>query len=294
MWQWVLRNWLRKQAAERVAEAVRQRAGAQRNQAAGADSDADSDNNAMRPCQIGLVFALGIEAGPLVDLMDEVVTIHGHKFTAREGMLDGRRLVVMQAGPGRESAARCTEALIDGHQPQWIISAGLAGGLDARLARNDILMANQLTDEAGTGLSVDFKIAPDVLAATPHLHVGRLLTVDHIVHRPEEKKTLGEQHDALAVDMESIAVAEVCHSRKVRFLSVRAISDGIDDRLPKEVERLMNQPTLAGKLGAATGAIFRRPSSVKDMLALKETALIAADRLAKFLTGVIGQLVDEE
>jgi adenosylhomocysteine nucleosidase len=285
MWQWVLRSWLQKQAVERVSEAVRQRVDSEQEKASA---------DALRPCQIGLVFALGIEAGPLVDLMEEVATISGHKFTAREGMLDGRRLVVMQAGAGREAAARCTEALIDGHQPQWIISAGLAGGLDEALARNDILMADHLSDEAGTSLSVDFKIAPEALAGAPHLHVGRLLTVDHIIHRPEEKKALGERHRALAVDMESIAVAEVCQKRKVRFLSVRVISDGVGDRLPVEVERLMNQTTLAGKLGAATGAIFRRPSSVKDMLALKETALIAADRLAKFLTGVIGQLEEHE
>ena len=82
----------------------------------------------------------------------------------------------------------------------------------------------------------------------------------------------------------------MCSDEKVRFLSVRIISDGVDDELPIEIERLLDQPSFAGKLGAAAGAIFRRPSSVKDMWKLKEDAIQASDRLAKFLAGTIRQL----
>ena len=70
-----------------------------------------------------------------------------------------------------------------------------------------------------------------------------------------------------------------------RFLSVRIISDGLDDRLPPEVERMLDQHSLAGKLGAATRAIFQRPGSVKDMWKLQEIAHRASDRLANFLVG---------
>ncbi|MFY9342078.1 MAG: hypothetical protein WAT39_06300 [Planctomycetota bacterium] len=42
--------------------------------------------------------------------------------------------------------------------------------------------------------------------------------------------------------------------------------------------------------GAVVGTLWRRPSSVKDMWKLKETALLAADGLAKFLAGLIMQL----
>jgi adenosylhomocysteine nucleosidase len=72
---------------------------------------------------------------------------------------------------------------------------------------------------------------------------------------------------------------------------VRIISDAVDDELPADVERLARQKTRAGQFGAATGAIFRRPSSVKDMLRLKEYSLVASDRLAKFLSGMITQLI---
>src|SRR6185295_15522441 len=91
-------------------------------------------------------------------------------------------------------------------------------------------------------------------------------------------------------DMETFGVAEVCQERGVPLLAIRIISDGVDDELPSEIENLLAQKTLAGKLGAAAGAVFRRPSAAKDLWRLREDALKASDRLAKFLVGVVGQL----
>ena len=38
---------------------------------------------------------------------------------------------------------------------------------------------------------------------------------------------------------------------------------------------------------------WRRPGSIKDMLRLKETALVAADALAKYLATLVVQLPEE-
>jgi adenosylhomocysteine nucleosidase len=119
------------------------------------------------------------------------------------------------------------------------------------------------------------------------------LTVDRVVHRADEKRALGQQNEALALDMESSAVAEACSRQGTRFLAVRIVTDAVDDELPKDVERLLRPATTARRLGAAVGAILNRPSSVKDMLKLKEEALIASDRLAKFLAGVVLQLAPD-
>jgi adenosylhomocysteine nucleosidase len=90
--------------------------------------------------------------------------------------------------------------------------------------------------------------------------------------------------------MESIGVAQVCSGEKVRFLSVRVIVDTVERALPRDIDLLVNKKSTAGRLGAAAGAILRRPSSIKDMWQLKEDALVASQRLAKFLVGVVGQL----
>ena len=57
------------------------------------------------------------------------------------------------------------------------------------------------------------------------------------------------------------------------------------------LDRLSKQKTHTARLGAAFGTIWNRPSSIKDMLALKEHALMGSDHLGKFLASMIEQLV---
>lgn len=285
----LLRNAAKQKVRETVVEAAKEQFRQASEQVANEPADADTQRQPT-PCHVGAVFALGIESGCLEDRLDGMVSTRGHGFLVREGGLKGHAIALVRSGPGRSAAAKATEALIEGHQPEWVVSAGFAGGLHANLQRNDILMADHLVDTSGNRLELDLKIDPAALAAVPGVHVGRLLTADRIIRLPAEKRSLGEQYDAMAVDMETYAVAEVCRRREVRFLAIRVISDAVDDELPPDIENLLNQKTKTAQLGAAAGAIWNRPSSAKDMYQLKENALLASERLAKFLVGIVEQL----
>ncbi len=241
-------------------------------------------------CDVAVVFALGIEAGGLVDRFEERIALRGPGFTTRLGTLASRRLAIVTSGAGAENATRATDAVLDGHRPRWVVSAGFAGGLKAELRRNDIVMAGGVANAQGHQFQIDLSVDPAELEKHPGVHVGRVLSVDGPVRSPEEKAALGEAHDALAVDMETFAVAEACRRRQVRCLGVRIVYDPVDERLPRDVETLLAQPTTAMRLGSAAAAVFRRPSSLKDLYQLRENALVASDRLARFLEGVIAQL----
>ncbi len=294
MWQSLLRNWLMAQAKDGLREAASQ--GAEGRTASAPTEPVKTAAEHGPPeaqrevCHVGVVFALGIEAGGLADLLAGVVRTQAAGLVFREGGLDGRRVVLVESGVGRDAAERATQALILGHQPQWIISAGYAGGLSDRVAQGDFVLADEIVDSQGRSLAIDFKLAPDALKLMPHVHVGRLVTVNQVVARAEDKRSLGARHGALAVDMETMGAAEACRSDKIRFLSVRVVTDAVDRTLPDDIDYLVKRKSTAGRLGAAAGAILRRPSSVKDMWQLKEDALVASDRLARFLVGVIGQL----
>jgi adenosylhomocysteine nucleosidase len=281
-------------AKDRLREAATEPAGTAARESHAAEPKAAAEQgppeakNAV--CHVGLVFAMGIEAGGLVDRLAGTVRIDGAGFVAREGGLDGRRLVIVESGAGCQAAARATQSLILGHRPQWIISAGFAGGLDDRIAQGDILLADEIVDPERRALAIDFKMHPDAFAAPPKVHVGRLVTVDRVIESAAKKRALGAEYGALAVDMESMGVAEVCRNEKIRFLSVRVITDAVDRTLPRDIDYLVKKKSTAGRLGAAAGAILRRPGSIKDMWQLKEDALLASERLAKFLAGMIGQL----
>jgi adenosylhomocysteine nucleosidase len=294
VFQAFVRSWIQQQLRQTASEAIRAaREAGQETQPDGAGQSPSAGAERTIRCDVGVVFALGIEAGGLEDLLEGTVTTRAADLTVREGLLRGRTAAVVTAGVGQLAAARGTLALIAGHRPTWVISAGFAGGLDPRLKKGDILMADALVNTDGRRLAIDLKIAPEAVAANKRLHVGACAASETIVRRPADKRELGRRTGALAVDMESWAVGEVCRQAKTRFLSIRVISDAVDDELPPDVETLARQKTTASRLGAAAGAIFRRPSSVKDMLQLKEDALVLTDRLARFLTGIVEQLVPE-
>jgi len=90
--------------------------------------------------------------------------------------------------------------------------------------------------------------------------------------------------------METAAVAGQCQLSETSFLGVRIISDAVDDQLPDYLQTLLAQKTPSSQIGAAAGALFRQPSRIKQMWKLKEDALIASDKLAKFLCRLCSQI----
>lgn len=240
------------------------------------------------PCDVLFIFALNAESGALTDLLEDSQYAQGPSFVERSGTLAGKRVVVAEVGVGPEAAARGTADCLAIHQPKWVVTAGFAGGLSAGLKKGHIVMAHEVVDLTGRVLSPDHKV--DRTTASSGLHVGRLLTVDRILREPQEKLALGQQHGAVACDMESFAVAEVCRQAGVPWLSVRIISDTVDDLLPPEIELLLAEKSLAGKFTTAAAAIINRFSAVGDMWQLYEDALKCSQRLARFLKGVVEQL----
>jgi adenosylhomocysteine nucleosidase len=236
------------------------------------------------------IFALSIESGGLADQLKGAETSRHPHGIERAGKLARHEVAIVESGVGQLAAARATAEAIEFYQPKWVISAGFAGGLTENLRRGHVVMADEVADLAGDRLQVDLKLDPESLAGMKGLHVGRLLTVDSILRNPAARRKLAEEHGAIAADMESFAVAQMCRNLGVPFLGIRIISDAVDDELPPEIENLLEQKSLAGKLGAAAGAVLKRFSAAKDLWKLREDALKASDRLAKFLVGVVHQL----
>ncbi|MDA1054953.1 MAG: nucleoside phosphorylase [Planctomycetota bacterium] len=284
MLRWLVSNLVRQTAQTQLRSVVTE---AMRG---GQEAEQEAGGEPLPPVDVAVVFALSVESGGLVDLLQERITTRCHAHTEHRGQLNGRQVLVVESGVGQDAANAMTADLIGLYQPNWVISAGFAGALQGELRRGHILMADEVADATGRRLSIGLTVDHASMEASPSLHVGRLLTVDQLIRTRSQKEQLGAEHEALACDMETLAVADACARAGTKFLSVRIISDSIDDELPKEIEGLLSQDSLVGKLGAAAGAIVHRPSCVKDLWKLKENALKATDRLARFLTGVIDQL----
>jgi len=171
---------------------------------------------------IGITCALPIEIGAFLDRCDRVRKYSGGEFTFRGGVYGDIRVAIVQTGLGFERARRATQALVDAHSPKWILSCGFSGALLPEMAIGDIVLANSIVDTHGHEFTLDLNMPED---RDKGLYVGRFVTADEMVRTVEEKRTLHERHTAIAVDMESLAVAQVCRDTKTRFMSVRTISD---------------------------------------------------------------------
>ena len=289
----MLLRYLLQHGLQRAIRSQLEQAGRAASNLSGETAESAEDAIAeLGPVRAGFVFALEIEAGGIIDALEDAVTPAGTGWTERLGRFHDHTVAIVQSGVGQEAAASATADLLRVRRPEWVISAGFAGGLTGEMRRGDILMADSVVDSEGHALQLGLRIDPDALEGSPGVHAGRLLTVDQLVRGDDQRQQLHAEHSALAVDMETAAVAQVCRDSQVRCISVRIISDTVGDVLPPEIERLLDQESTAARVGAALGALVRRPSAAKDLWKLKEDAVRAADRLGRFLAGVLPQLVD--
>jgi len=294
-WGPVLRQLAQSWATTKVRETVHQAA---QNAAADAASDettaehATADGSAPNPfasVDVGVVVALSIEAGCFSDRLGVKSNVRGNGFEVIQGFLGKRPIALMLCGVGAEAAERGTEALLAGHHPRWVISAGFAGGLQPQLKRGDLVLATHVQNAAGKLLAIDFRGS---LPPPPGLTIfqGKVLTSDRILASVDEKRAVGQSTGALAVEMETLSVAQVCAAAGQRFLSLRVISDAMDEEVPRDVEKLIAAKTGIQRAGTIIGGLFRRPSMVKDLWRLQEQALVSAENLAKGLETLIAAL----
>lgn len=285
----LLANYVRQTVQKKLMESVAQAASAPVNDSGFGPHDEDQPRE-QQPFSVAILFGLGVESGGLIDVVEGLSTAKTAIATYHAGTLADHRVLVAEMGVGRQTATNVTVDVLDRFHPDWVIAAGFSSGMVDDLRRGAILMPNRITAAGDGELEVALNYNPHETAAERGFHVGRLLTWDNEVRTQTEKRRLAKEFDAVACDMESFAVANVCKHRKVRFLATRVISDTVHDELPKDVEVAIQQKSFAGKLGATTAAIFNRFSSVKDLWQMREDALIASDRLAHFLTAVVARL----
>jgi adenosylhomocysteine nucleosidase len=276
-------HWLRNTAREKLREAA---VGAVKEKL----RDETEENKELpegHRADVAVLFALPVEAGGFEDIVRPRRWIEGEGFSVAFGMLHEKRIAIAITGTGREAAQTATEAILDAHKPAWVISTGFAGGLQEDLGLNDLILADAVLDIQGNKLRLDLRVDRAALESAKGVHAGALLTVDRIVHAPGEKRALGEKTGALGVDMETLAVAETCRRREVPFSAVRIVSDRMDDELPNELKHLLSQKSTTRRLGAAVGAVFRKPSRVKDLWNLREKAILASEKLGRYLSGLL-------
>lgn len=293
LFRWLARQWIHATAERVVSEAVSD-TGEERPVAgdvAKEEEPLDEEVPCQLPgCQVVVICGDSVEAGGLRSMMQDVITTRCSRLLEHAGGVIGRRVVLVESGSGPQAARDATEDVIQMHNPPLVIAAGFATGLCSLLEHEHILLADPIQSPEGTQVRLGSSWDRDHVQAQPDLHLGPLLSHSETLTNPDEKKLLAEQQDVLAVDMESLTIAEICRQHGTACMVIRVITETLEEGFPSEVLGLAQQQTTSARLGALSRALFGRPSSMKDLWKLKQRAYKASDKLGRFLISLIDQL----
>ncbi|WP_326537956.1 5'-methylthioadenosine/adenosylhomocysteine nucleosidase [Pseudorhodoferax sp.] len=199
-----------------------------------------------------LLSALPEEQQGLVELLQSRATrrLAGRDF--HTGELWGEPVVVTLSRIGKVAAATTATLLAECFAPRRMVFTGVAGGLAPGVQVGDVVVSAALLQHdmdasplfprhevpllglsrfAGDAALVDALVqAARTALGAARVHQGLVVSGDRFVSSAAESLALqAGLPDALAVDMESAAVAQVCHDYGLPFAAVRSISDRADD-----------------------------------------------------------------
>jgi adenosylhomocysteine nucleosidase len=173
---------------------------------------------------LGVVVALEIEARGLV----EKSAIQGGSACLPEG------IIVIISGNGAEKGRHAAKNLL-GKGATALVTWGSAGGLDPALLAGSLVLPEKILLPSQTVFAVDVawhRRLSGCLSEHLKLHTGPLFQSPTILTNPLDKDNLFRQHNAIAVDMESAAVATVAQQEKVPFIAIRSVTDTADMIIP--------------------------------------------------------------
>lgn len=193
--------------------------------------------------KIGIIVAMESELQMLLPLVEDIKETTVNGYLIRRGRMGDNEVAIMQTGIGKVNAAVGAISLIDSFGPDLVVNTGIAGGTGQGADILDVVIADRIGyhdvycgpgNARGQvqGLPELFSCLGDKLvnlgavSGNPAVKRGLIASGDLFVSTPEElKAVLAVRPEAIAVDMESGAIAQVCCLRNVPFLAIRVVSD---------------------------------------------------------------------
>lgn len=152
--------------------------------------------------------------------------------------LASAHLIVEKSGIGKVAAALKTAEVIHRHHPDFIINSGVAGGLQPDLNIGDMICGENVCyhdvwcgepNQAGQVQNFPLYFPADkklLSLLAPSIKKGLIVSGDQFISEAEKLAPIKENFPAaLAVDMESAAIAQTCYIYQTPFISLRLISD---------------------------------------------------------------------
>jgi adenosylhomocysteine nucleosidase len=147
------------------------------------------------------------------------------------------------SGVGAQKAGLAARRLVD-RGATALVSWGVAGGLDPKIGPGAVVLPDAVIGADGSRLRVDAEWRDRLLTKvedTVDVSTSELLDINRLIVTSDEKCELHRRTGAVAVDMESAAIASVSNQSGVPFIAVRGIVDSAAMSLPDVVQTMFEQ-----------------------------------------------------
>lgn len=190
---------------------------------------------------IGIIIAMDEELNALKKYLKINNERKIYNLSFLESEIKDKKCVIVKCGIGKVNAARTTQILIDNYKIDYIINIGVAGGLK-NTQIGDIVIASKLVQYdfditkfnhelgfitgVGKYINCDEKLINKAINIKGHkTSLGIIATGDTFITSIEQSKFIEKEFDALAVEMEGAAIAQICYLCNIPFMIIRSISD---------------------------------------------------------------------
>lgn len=176
----------------------------------------------------------------LMPMISNQATIEQHNHKYITGKIASHNVAVIKCGIGKVNAALATREIVESFSPDLIINTGVAGGTGAAKVLDVVISTGVAYHDVWCPGSEYGQVegCPRIfetperfvqlacLSGSSNIKKGIIASGDIFVNSPEQvAHILNLYPDALAVDMESGAVAQTAWLAGIDFLAVRIVSD---------------------------------------------------------------------
>lgn len=200
---------------------------------------------------IGIIGAMKPEVDILKEWMDISATDSIAHTKVYRGQLAGREVALVESGIGKVNASMITALLLERYDVRIVINTGVAGALSDKLDVTDMVVSTSVLHHDVDAVEFGYdlgqvpgmpklyladkglcKLTLEAISSNPDIkgHGGLVVSGDSFISSRQQKQAITKNfRQALAVDMESAAIAQTCYQYSTAFVIIRSISDKADD-----------------------------------------------------------------
>jgi adenosylhomocysteine nucleosidase len=216
---------------------------------------------------IAITFALRVESA-------------GFAAQLRKEKIDDRQIMIWHTSAGQKHCQLSMNQFLEAKRPDFLISSGFAGGVREDLRVGDLILAENFADR-------------ELLANAQQILTGykvqavKIFTSATIINSIAERNEIARTNNAAAVDMETAVIAAACATHGVPMLSLRVITDSLQEPLPTRPPVLFNIERQRTNFRRLTSHLIARPNSVFGLLQFRARIVRVRKKLANAIVDLV-------